>query len=172
LVFRALFSWSFSAFRVLGPLSLWQKWVPRNFLGGKVRLARRSDNSAVLVEPNVKVRMNAKNCIPLWVYRTFYGKALPLPYCCGVFFCTSSSFFVIHLWSKRYHGWILPSSGLLHGVNKLDPWKMGLIGNAETSVSNRLTPRINTQDGGIRERRHPKMTMSWLSLNCTKFLID
>jgi len=35
----------------------------RNFLGGKVRPAQRTDNSAILVVSNVKVRMEAQHYI-------------------------------------------------------------------------------------------------------------
>jgi hypothetical protein len=40
--------------------------------------APRADNSAVLVAMKVKVRMEAPNSIPLSVFITLYGKALPL----------------------------------------------------------------------------------------------
>jgi len=39
--------------------SLFNWTLPRNFLGGKVRPARRADNSVVPVMPNVKVGMEA-----------------------------------------------------------------------------------------------------------------
>jgi hypothetical protein len=46
------------------PLSLWLKWVPKNILGGKVRPALRADSSAVLVGPNVKVKIEVQHFIP------------------------------------------------------------------------------------------------------------
>jgi hypothetical protein len=42
-----------------------------------VRPARRDENTAVLVVPNVKVKMEAQHSIPLLVFMTFYGKFLP-----------------------------------------------------------------------------------------------
>jgi hypothetical protein len=38
--------------------------LPRNFLGGKMRPARRADNCTVLVVPNVKVRTEAQHFVP------------------------------------------------------------------------------------------------------------
>jgi hypothetical protein len=40
-----------------------------------VLLARTADSSAVLVVPNVKVRMEAEHYIPIWVFMTCYKKA-------------------------------------------------------------------------------------------------
>jgi hypothetical protein len=46
-----------------GQLSLHEKWVPQNFLGGKAWPVNRDDNSAVLVVPNVRVKMGAQHSI-------------------------------------------------------------------------------------------------------------
>jgi len=56
--------WNFQVTYSICPLSLWQRWVPRNVRGGKVRPARRADSCAVLVVPNVQVRMETQHYIP------------------------------------------------------------------------------------------------------------
>jgi hypothetical protein len=58
--------WKFSSdLMLLSTLSLKYERVPRYFLGGKLRPAHRTDNSATTVVPNVKVRMEAYHSIPL-----------------------------------------------------------------------------------------------------------
>ena len=60
-----------------GPLSPWGKWVPRDFRGVEVRPTLTADDSAVLVVPNVKRRMESQYSIsPFWVSITCYGKAI------------------------------------------------------------------------------------------------
>jgi hypothetical protein len=75
-----------------GPLSLQQKWLPRNSFGGKVRPARRADNCALLVVPNVKVwKLNIMTC---------YRKALPSHY------LTPTQVYAIrnHCFPRNYYG--------------------------------------------------------------------
>jgi hypothetical protein len=72
-------------FRVRLPLEPLEilKWLiilsasNRNFLGGKVRPERRTDNPAILVVPHVTLRIETQHSTSLWVFMTFYGKALP-----------------------------------------------------------------------------------------------
>jgi hypothetical protein len=50
----------------------------KNFLGGKVRPARRADSSAVLVVPNVKIGMEAQHYISRLSLHDLLWKSLPL----------------------------------------------------------------------------------------------
>jgi hypothetical protein len=54
------------------PADLYQGCV----LGGEVQTVLRHDSCAVLVVPNVKVRMEAQHSIPPPSLQSFYGKAL------------------------------------------------------------------------------------------------
>jgi hypothetical protein len=58
-----IFEWFIPSVRIQWPwsrLTLWEKAVPRNYLGSKVRHLHRAGNFAVLVVPNVKVRVVAQ----------------------------------------------------------------------------------------------------------------
>ena len=62
-----IFEWFIPSVRIQwpwSPLTLWETGILRNYLGSKVRHLHRADNFAVLVVPNVKVRMGAQHSIP------------------------------------------------------------------------------------------------------------
>ena len=51
----------------------------RNFLGGKMRPASRTDNTATLAVPNVQVRMDSPHSISPQSLHDLLAKPLPLP---------------------------------------------------------------------------------------------
>ena len=58
-------TYSFSPYSVaLGSAQPLTEMSTKGYLGGKVRPARRAENSTVLVVPNVKVRMEAQRPTP------------------------------------------------------------------------------------------------------------
>jgi hypothetical protein len=63
----------------LHSVALWSQpltdWLPRNFLGGKLRPVPSANNSGVLAVPNAKARMKAQHSIPPMGLRDLLGES-------------------------------------------------------------------------------------------------